>query len=86
MTYETAAAVAHSAAEKYQENVRGISMNDKGNSVSPVSQRIVIDGCTVILHYAASSDPAAAHAVQNSLFNFQSSPQPIFCNNGESMR
>ena len=52
----------------------GISMNDKGNSVSPVS------------HYAASSDPAAAHAVQNSLFNFQSSPQPIFCNNGESMR
>ncbi len=64
----------------------GISMNDKGNSVSPVSQRIVIDGCTVILHYAASSDPAAAHAVQNSLFNFQSSPQPIFCNNGESMR
>lgn len=64
----------------------GISMNDKGNSVSPVSQRIVIDGCTVILRYAASSDPAAAHAVQNSLFNFQSSPQPIFCNNGESMR
>lgn len=64
----------------------GISMNDKGNSVSPVSQRIVIDGCTVILHYAASSDPAAAHAVQNSLFNFQSSPQPIFCNNGESVR
>lgn len=64
----------------------GISMNDKGNSLSPVSQRIVIDGCTVILHYAASSDPAAAHAVQNSLFNFQSSPQPIFCNNGESMR
>ena len=61
-------------------------MNDKGNSVSPVSQRIVIDGCTVILRYAASSDPAAAHAVQNSLFNFQSSPQPIFCNNGESMR
>lgn len=56
----------------------GISMNDKGNSVSPVSQRIVIDGCTVILRYAASSDPAAAHAVQNSLFNFQSSPQPIF--------
>lgn len=64
----------------------GISMNDKGNSVSPVSQRIVIDGCTVILRYAASSDPAAAHAVQNSLFNFQSSPQPIFCNNGESVR
>lgn len=64
----------------------GISMNDKGNSVSPVSQRIVIDGCTVILRYAASSDPAAAHAVQDSLFNFQSSPQPIFCNNGESMR
>lgn len=64
----------------------GISMNDKGNSVSPVSQRIVIDGCTVILRYAASSDPAAAHAVQNILFNFQSSPQPIFCNNGESMR
>lgn len=64
----------------------GISMNDKGNSVSPVSQRIVIDGCTVILHYAASSDPAAARAVQNSLFNFQSSPQPIFCNNGESVR
>lgn len=61
-------------------------MNDKGNSVSPVSQRIVIDGCTVILHYAASSDPAAAHAVQNSLFNFQISPQPIFCNNGESVR
>ena len=61
-------------------------MNDKGLSVSPVSQRIVIDGCTVILHYAASSDPTAAHAVQNSLFNFQSSPQPIFCNNGESMR
>ena len=64
----------------------GISMNDKGNSGSPVSQRIVVDGCTVILRYAASSDPAAAHAVQNSLFNFQSSPQPIFCNNGESMR
>ena len=64
----------------------GISMNDKGNSVSPVSQRIVIDGCTVILRYAASSDPAAAHAVQSSLFNFQSSPQPIFCNNGESVR
>lgn len=64
----------------------GISMNDKGNSVSPVSQRIVIDGCTVILRYAASSDPAAARAVQNSLFNFQSSPQPILCNNGESMR
>lgn len=61
-------------------------MNDKGNSVSPVSQRIVIDGCTVILHYAASGDPAAARAVQNSLFNFQSSPQPIFCNNGESVR
>jgi hypothetical protein len=64
----------------------GISMNDKGNSVSPVSQWIVIDGCTVILHYAASSDPAAARAVQNSLFNFQSSPQPIFCNDGESVR
>lgn len=46
-------------------------MNDKGNSVSPVSQRIVIDGCTVILRYAASSDPAAAHAVQNSLFTFK---------------
>lgn len=61
-------------------------MNDKGNSVSPVSQRIVIDGCTVILRYAASGDPAAAHAVQSSLFNFQSSPQPIFCNNGESVR
>lgn len=61
-------------------------MNDKGDSVSPASQRIVIDGCTVILRYAASSDPAAARAVQNSLFNFQSSPQPIFCNNGENMR
>lgn len=40
----------------------------------------------VLRNYAASSDPAAAHAVQNSLFNFQSSPQPIFCNNGESVR
>ena len=61
-------------------------MNDKADSVSPVSQRIVIDGCTGILRYAASGDPAASRAVQNSLFNFQSSPQPIFCNNGESVR
>lgn len=46
----------------------------------------LLTGVPVILRYAASSDPAAAHAVQNSLFNFQNTPQPIFCKSGESMR
>lgn len=49
---------------------------------------ILLDGHTVILHYAEKSTPKVLENVQDTLFNQKITPtkSPIFCNQAENVR